>query len=205
MIDLRKDYDDIKKHRKALVDELKELEKDEKVKKYIELEKQEKKCHEIQTKLYKNMKFEEYSECKHLLVYSRIDQDRREGRTYKFCGCIKCGLTDEVLDEALLEEDIKSLPYKEKVMHDYLTENHIWYLPGKQLHISCDLSLARGIYSKIMEANPDIDEKTAICYFDKALHNIRNTKVSEARKKSRAKRLSLNHKFDSWNSDDIYN
>lgn len=194
-------YNEIKENRKAVLEELSELEKDEKIQRYLQLVKQNKYLQRMQRSVYKYIKTEEYSNCDHILVYSKIDYDKREGRTYKYCGCIKCGLNDAVLDESLLKDD--KMSYKDKVMHDFLTENHIMFLTGRQLHIPCDLSLAQNIYAKIIENHPDIDELSAINYFDKALHNIRNIHVSEERKKSRAKRLSLKTNFDAWYSEDI--
>ena len=62
----------------------------------------------------------------------------------------------------------------------------------------CNLDLAKAIYSKIKEAHPDIDDETARKYFEISLDDIRNIKVNDERKKSRAKRLSLNPDFNKW-------
>jgi len=45
-----------------------------------------------------------------------------------------------------------------------------------------------------------IDDLTAIKYFNHAIGNIRNIKVSEERKVKRAKRLSLSSGFNNWSS-----
>lgn len=128
---------------------------------------------------------------------SKVEHDSWEGRVYKSCGCIKCGLDDSVLDKKR-----KWLSFHQKIMYDYLKEK---YLKGYKTEIACDLDLAQAIYSKIKEAHSDIDDEMAIKYFKVALDDIRNIKVSDERKTSRAKRLSLNHKFRRWNARDVYN
>ena len=72
------------------------------------------------------------------------------------------------------------------------------YRSGIDTKMFCDLDLAKAIYSKIREAHPNIDDETARKYFEIALDNIKNIKVSDERKTSRAKRLSLSLKFYKW-------
>ena len=197
MSELKKEYDEIIEQRAVVIDELKQLENNEVVKKYLELKEKNDSLYNKQLNLYDSIKREEYDECKHILVFSKIDYDSYEGRTYRRCGCIKCGLDNSVLDQ---ERDW--LPHTRKIMYDYLRNN---YLNGIQTKILCDIKLATSIYSKIKDANPDIDDETAIKYFEIALYNIRNIEVNDERKISRAKRLSLSPKFKRWNGGDICN
>lgn len=143
--------------------------------------------------LYSEMKYDEYASCKHIL----INLTDAFGR--KFCqGCIKCGLDERV--ELNANFDLDGFTEEQKVMYRYLKEH---LLSGNVSTISfdiCDLDLARAIYKKIKEAHPDIDDVTATKYFEIALDNIRNIEVSEERKKSRAKRLSLTPDFNKWNN-----
>lgn len=88
-------------------------------------------------------------------------------------------------------------------MYDYLRKNNC-RIKGIETEIACDLDLAQAIYSKIKEAHPDIDDKTAIKYFEIALGDIRNIKVNENRKINRAKRLLLEPSFTRWNGWDVY-
>ena len=67
------------------------------------------------------------------------------------------------------------------------------------LNYICNIDLATSIYSRIMEAHPNIDDKLAIKYFKSALHNIRKKTVSEERQVARANRLSLYPTFKNWN------
>lgn len=197
MSELKKEYEKIKEQRAVVIDELEQLKNNEIVRRYLKLKEENDNLYGKQLKLYDSIKREEYDECKHILVYSKIEYDRHEGRTYRNCGCIKCGLDDSVLDE---ERDW--LTNTQKIMYDYLRKN---YLKGIKTDILCDIDLATSIYSKINEAHPDIDDETAIKYFEIALDNIRNIEVNDERKISRAKRLSLNPKFRRWNSRDICN
>ena len=93
--------------------------------------------------------------------------------------------------------NFNSLTPEQKIMYNYMQDNY--YDRGLHSERFCDLDLAMSIYRKIKEAHPDIDDKTALKYFEIALDNIRNIKVNDERKESRAKRLSLSNKFNKWN------
>ena len=196
MSNLKKEYDEATEQRKRIIEEIKALEENDVVKKYLEIKKQNENLYEKQLTLYEKMKNEEYECCEHVLVYSEIDYDRYEGRTYRSRGCIKCGL-----DNSVSKQRREWLSFYQKIMYDYLSKK---YLSGLETKIACDLDLAQAIYSKIKETHPGIDDEMAIKYFKIALENIRNIKVSEERKTKRAKRLSLNPKFNSWNGSDVY-
>ncbi len=196
MSDLKRKYEELKNQREKTIEELNQLREDDRVKRYIELQSKNETLYNEQIALYQELKKEEYSSCNHILVYSEIDYDRYEGRSYKSCGCIKCGL-----DGSVSSQSREYLPFSQKIMYDYLRKNH---LRGKETNIACDLDLAHAIYSKVKEVHPDIDDDTAIGYFEIALNNIRNTKVSEERKTNRAKRLSLGSKFKNWNASDVH-
>lgn len=202
MKNFEKDYYDIHRYVEETEKSLSKIEKDKKVQLYINLKHRYENLLNLENKLYKKMKYEEYSKCNHILVYSKENKDEKTSTLYTYCGCIKCGLTDLVLSRKYVN---KGLSGKEKVMHDYLADNHIIYLLGKQLPVSCDLSLAQSIYKRIKEAKPDLDDDTICEYFERALAHIRNNKVNEYRKNNRAKRLSLDPDFNKWNSDDISN
>ena len=196
MSDLKRKYEELKNQREKTIEELNQLREDDRVKRYIELQSKNETLYNEQIALYQELKKEEYSSCNHILVYSEIDYDRYEERSYKRCGCIKCGL-----DGSVSSQSREYLPFSQKIMYDYLRKNH---LRGKETNIACDLDLAHAIYSKVKEVHPDIDDDTAIGYFEIALNNIRNTKVSEERKTNRAKRLSLSPKFKNWNASDVH-
>ena len=54
------------------------------------------------------------------------------------------------------------------------------------------------MYSKIVEYHPEIDDVTALKYFEIALDNMRNIRVTDDRKESRVKRLMLKPGFHNW-------
>ena len=193
----KQEYDKIIEQRTVIVDKIKELKNNEIVKKYLELEKENDNLYYRQINLYGKLKREEYDNCNHVLVYSKVEYDSFEGRSYKYCGCIKCGL-----DNSVLAEERDWLPYERKIMYDYLRKK---YLKGIKTDILCDINLATSIYSKIKESHPDIDDETAIKYFEVALNDIRNINVNDERKVNRAKRLSLTPKFTKWDDIDMFN
>ena len=199
MDNLKKEYKEIKEQRNKVIEEIKPLKENEIVKRYFELKKQNDALYEKQLDIYQKMKKEEYKGCNHILVYSEIEYDRYEGRKYRSCGCIKCGL-----DESVRNKVRKYLPFFEQVMYDYLRDINLIGIRGNETNITCNLALAQAIYSKIKETHPDIDDDKAIKYFSIALDNIRNIDVSEERKVNRAKRLSLNPNFKDWYSSNVY-
>ena len=153
---------------KKTSNEIKELSSDEKVIQYNKLLSKKLDLDFKKKQIYEDLVFKRYDSCKHILVYSKIDYDYIEGRSYKSCGCIKCGL-----DNSIKEEKYNWLNYNEKLMYNYLRKN---YLSGINTEIACDLDLANSIYEKIKERNPDIDDETLIKYFRIELENIEKSK-----------------------------
>ena len=203
MSELKEKYDKITEERRKIIEEIKELEKDNNVKKYLESTKKNTELFEEQMLVYQNLKMEEYESCEHLMICTRIDYDRIEGRSNRYYGCIKCKLDTSVSE--LRASDLKYFSLDKKVMYNYLDKSNIHYHIINDNEITCDLDLAHAIYTKIKENNPDIDDKTIVEYLKYALNDIRNTKVSEERKNNRIKRLSLNDGFKNWNARDVHN
>lgn len=191
MSNFKKEYNEVREQRGNIIEEINKLKENEAVKKYIQLKEENDKLYEEQQRLYSKMKKEEYRCCKHILVYSSIDRDLYEGRTYRHRGCIKCGL-----DESILEYNSSCISSNQRVMYDILSEK---YITGIETKILCDLDLAKAIYSKINEKHPNIDDETATKFFVAALNDIRNIKVNDERKTDRAKRLLLRPDFKDWN------
>ena len=170
------------------------LKKDQKVQKYIELERRNKELRYKQLVLYRQTKYEEYKNCHHIYVTSQIKNDNLKGRQSRGYTCIKCGLKRPVL-----YSDKETLTYNEQIMYDYLKNNFETNEFDIYTDYVCNKDLARAIYCKIKEHNPDIDDSLVKKYFEIALDNIRNIKVNYERMKSRAKRLHLSSDFDRWN------
>lgn len=196
MESLKNQYDQIVSEKKGLIEQISVLEENEKVKKYLKLCSERDKLANKQENLYKQIKIEEYSSCNHIWVNILHESDCCEGRSYNYCGCVKCGLDKRVfhLLESRINLGVVSLD--QIIMLDVL-KNHS-YKAGIDTRLSCDFDLAKAIYSKIKEAHPDINDETAIRYFKVALHNIRDIKVNDERKVSRARRLSLKPNFNKW-------
>lgn len=192
-----------KKEYKKITEELNEIQtmisylekNNDIIKKYIDLRKNAQTLRNIQKRLFKIIKTDEFDNCNHVLVYTKSSKDER-GRICKKCGCIKCGL-----DETLLDKD-SELTFKEEIIQEYLKKNFLYGIRGKQTDISCDLSLGKAIYSRIKEENPLADDELILKYFRRSLGYIREVKVNDSRKINRAKRLSLKPDFNSWNSEE---
>ena len=202
MENLKTKYDQIVLKREELIEQINVLAENEIVKKYFELCEQNNALANQQKELYKQIKVEEYSSCNHIWVNTLHNYDSWEGRSYNYCGCIKCGLDKRVFHLMERYDSSYWLTLEQRIMYDFMRDSHA-YEKGIETHILCDLDLAKAIYLRIKEAHPDIDDETAIKYFKVALHNIRDTKVSYERKESRAKRLSLSPKFNKWTAWDV--
>lgn len=202
MSSLKEQYDKNVLARKEIITQMNELEEDEKVKTYIELHLKNVQLANEQKVLYKQMKVEEYTACNHIWVTTLHDYDSREGRSYNYCGCMKCGLDGRVIHMVEnLGSFVECMPLEKKIMYSFMRGRY--YKTGIDTKVLCDLDLAKSIYAKIKEIHPDVDDETARKYFEVALDNIRKIEVSDERKASRARRLSLNPKFNKWNAQDV--
>lgn len=198
MEDLKEQYNHIVSERQTIIDQINVLAENETVKEYFALREQNDKLASQQKDLYKQIKVGEYSSCNHIWVNTLHDYDSWEGRSYNYHGCVKCGLDKRVFHLMERFHSPDWLTLDQRIMYDYM-KNHS-YKSGIDTNLLCDLDLAKAIYAKIKEVHPDIDDETAVKYLKVALHNIRDTKVSDERKESRAKRLSLKPEFNKWTS-----
>lgn len=170
--------------------ELEQLVNDETVKRYLELLKEQKELSKNEKELYKEMKFEEFSKCKHIIVTTSVHKDRLEGRISCSYGCIKCGVnTNGYNSEYLRRED---LDFEDQVIYDYVRN---YFIHGTTCNVVCTIDLATAIYSRIKNAHPDIDDETAIKYFKNAYVNMIYKYSNLERVENRIKRLSLNNNF----------
>ncbi len=191
MESLKEQYEQISAEKDEIIKKIANLTNSDIVKEYLYLCD---KCDELtkqQKKLYRALKNYEYASCNHIWITTQHKYDSSEGRSYRYRGCIKCGL-----DERVCQHKHLYLSFANQIEYSFIMTNPINH--GIDTNLSCDLELAKAIYSKIKEAHPDIDDETARKYFEIALDDIRNIKVNDERKTSRAKRLSLNPKFKNW-------
>ena len=149
--------------------------------------------------LYRKLKYRQYEECSHIWVCDKAGFNEITGCTYARFGCMKCGLDYSALDKGRTFSN-----FNELIMCDYIEKygkqiNHKHVYTGLTSQVICDLSLAVSIYSRIKKRHPEIDDDTALKYFEIALHDIRNIPVNNTRTQSRIKRLSLSRDFAGWN------
>ncbi len=196
-------YEDIKGRLATLNCEIDELEQDEKLKRYKKLIDQRDELRREKKMLYNGIKLQEYDECKHILVTTAVDWGMDYGsKTRSYHGCIKCGLDESAVKGYYWSGDLETMQtyFSERAKNLPLNNS----IPGKIIECCCDIDLAIEIYGKIKENYPDIDDATAIKYFEKALGDIRNIEVNDERKESRAKRLNLCKDFKNWKADSVY-
>lgn len=194
---LEEKYKKIIEKRNNISIELKELLDNEAVKRYFELCHQDKNLSNRQKELYESIKKGQYLKCNHIWVNTLRDYDSYEGRTETYCGCIKCGLDERVIYMMEYNPDTSALTEDQKIMYEIINNTH--YSKGINTNVGCNLELGMAIYKKIKEIHPNIQDGLARKYFEIALDNIRNIKVSDERKENRAKRLSLSKDFNKWN------
>lgn len=193
MSDIRKNYEEMLSEMKKINSWLEELMEDKRVQEYLTLDDQRLKLESELSELYTVMKKEEFSKCSHIWIPVSKNVDYYEGRSDIDYGCMKCGLDQRVLSASYPE----FLSVDDKIMYNYLRQHYAIH-QGIKSHTLCDLDLARSMYSKIVEYHPDIDDSTALKYFEIALDNMRNIRVTDDRKESRVKRLMLKPGFHNW-------
>jgi len=181
-----KEYKKLLEKRKNIKEQLDFLMNDPIMQTYISLCREDSELENLQEELYKKMKLEQYAKCKHIWI--KVSDKTRYG-SY---GCIKCGLDGRVYDC----EYSRNFGVDEEIMFNYICDN-----PSSKdgaIEVLCDFELAKAIITRIKEIHPYIDDKTLRKYFEIALDNIRQIKVSPEREKNRAKRLKLNKDFNNW-------
>lgn len=153
------------------------LEENEIVKRYLQLKKDITKLQNKKIKIYKEMKYQEYDKCNHILIYSKIENDPHESRTYKYRGCIKCGL-----DESVLDADY-TLSFDEQIKYDYLISKGIRYIHGIQTDVVNNLEKAQLYYQKLKSKYQYEDDEEFAKYFEMCI----NTKSQKGNAKTKIK------------------
>ena len=174
MDSLKEQYEKILAERETIARQISELENNDVVKKYLDLRNKNEQSAKQQENLYEQMKIEEYSSCNHIWVIAAHDYDSWEHRSYDYNGCIKCGLDQRVL--GLIERGAHKewLSLEHQVMYDaMLMYDDSYRRRGIDTKVVCDLDLAKSVYSKIKKEHPDIDDETAVEYFEIAIDDIR--------------------------------
>lgn len=187
MIDYKTEYKKTLEEYSEGEKRIKELEENDVIKEYLKLRENKRNLQLQLNLLREKVKKKEYAECNHIWI-----QVSDDGRGHEYCGCIKCGLDERVRHE----NNLCALSDEEILMKNFMRFNY--YRKGYISNVSCNLQLAMAIYKKIKEKYHDIDDITALKYFEIALDNIRDIKVNSKRKRSRAIRLDLNPNFDNW-------
>lgn len=196
MDDVRKQYEKTTLEIEELIRKMNSLKENEMVKRYFDLFIKENELAHQQRNLYRQLKTEDYESCNHIWV--NIGRSSEGLRRPNCSGCIKCGLDESIYQLIGPYRDLDCLTFKQQIMYDFMKRGG-YKRKGIHTDVLCDFDLAKAIYSRIKETYPDIDDETAKKYFEIALADIREIKINDERKVSRAKRLSLSPKFNKWN------
>lgn len=194
-----KKYAEIIEARRKIEKEIAELEQDEKINKYLILQELDDELYKDQINFCEKMVMNEYKECEHIWVNSKIIENNVMNVPVIRCGCVKCGL-----DHAVLDSQRGWLSFEDRIKYDYLINNPSSIKKGINTEIECDLSLGQAVYKRIEEKYPQISENEKIRYLKYALYKIGTIKVNDNRSESRAKRLELNRNFHNWQSSDVW-
>jgi hypothetical protein len=159
MKDLNKGYKRKINELEKTNEELKRLKQYKSVKRYLELEEKIRNINSDLKDLYKKILLEKYANCNHIVVMSDYDYDSCEGRSYRYYGCIKCGL-----DEAVAKRGY-GLNKEENTMLELMNEYKVYKIGGKHTDIACELEDAKELYNEIIENDKDLSDDEIISIF----------------------------------------
>ncbi len=179
MEELKSEYKKILSKRKKVAEQIASLRKNDSVKKYLRLCKRDVELSKEEIDLYKKIKFDEYYFCDHMWVYVLHEYDSVEGRSYNYCGCVKCGLDERVFH---LTENNSKLTLDQEIMLEYL-KKHI-YERGIYIDIESEFDLARQVYLEVKESHPNISDDELEEYFRRRLvYRMINDGIKENKEK----------------------
>lgn len=124
----------------------------------------------------RKIKFEEYDNCNHILIYSKIKNDSSNGYIHSYQGCIKCGLDESVIDK-------NNLTHDEQIKYDYLKCKGIRNLHGIKIDVDEDLSIVQKLYMLIKKEHPTISDDIVVQYLEYIMNNAKS-KVKQRTKNS---------------------
>ena len=168
----RKKYKECKLNRIELSNKLITLQEDPTVQDYINTLNKYEEAKEKENELYKEMKFNEYEECNHILIPTREEShiSRHIRRNFTYCGCIKCGLNEAV--HSFIEGKKKNLTKAQELQYEYLSKNE-FRIKGIEIDITCGLALAHDIYKGIKEEYPDITDEETVKLFNRKFTELK--------------------------------
>lgn len=159
MKNLNKEYEKKINEWEEVKQKIKKLKQYKSVKRYLELEEESRNINKDLNDLYKKILQERYANCKHIVVMSDYDYDSCEGRSYRYYGCIKCGLDEGVIHRGY------GLNKEENTMLELMDEYKVYRIGGKQTGIACELRDARELYNEIIENDKDLSDDEIISIF----------------------------------------
>ena len=154
-----KKLEELKKEKEEIINEIASLEETDMIKKYKKLKERKLFLLKEIYELHEKEKMKEYKNCNHVLI-STTYSTKMSPVCY---ACIKCGLNAKYKFYNVFEQS------EEGIMHRYLIRHGI---KGTIIDRTCDLDLARLIYSKLKEKGLALDDDMLIMNFTYVLDNI---------------------------------
>lgn len=164
---------------KKLESEKEQLETNEEVIRYINVNKMIELKKDELVVAHENKMMKKYDRCNHYFVSYKVDAN-----TTRKISCILCGLSDVTFNKKVKDEEV--------IMKRYIGLRNFRSVTGnKEIKYRCDIDLAQAMINKIKEANKGIKRDQLIKYFEIALDNMIDIEVNNERIHDRAKRLGV--------------
>lgn len=176
MNELEKKYEETRRKRMRVENELELLAKSETVKKYFALSKVEDELFKEESQIFQEIRFNEFENCEHLFV-DTIESNEHN----RFCACVKCGL-----DSTTLREDKSWLTPDRLASYNYIKEHldddhNLTKVKGTHTDLILPLDIAQDIYHQVIFEHGNINDEQAVEYMREKFNN---TQVAEMKPKS---------------------
>jgi hypothetical protein len=167
-MNILKGFESLIQRQSEIDKEVKELRKDEKVQKYLELQTERENIRSVQSDLYTAFKEDQFDKCNHMWVTVLSDKDREEGCTYDYHGCVKCGLNKSVYYLVNLYGTTDMLSDDQKIMYEYLQTHDT---VGRLVKAKCDLTTATLFYRKLKRIHPNASDEVIAEYLKRLIRD----------------------------------
>ena len=146
----------LSKKKERIEKELEELKLDSKVARYLELSNNLGKIKKDYTEAEKEQIFITCNCCNHLMVQTGYEVDYCEGRSYPKFGCIKCGIDQNLYDDADTFEEKTQLEYIKQYYPSFHRDVDLRFINHY------DLLKGRRIFLELKTKNKDLTDKEIV-------------------------------------------
>lgn len=178
MNNIKRKYKRVSNELRTTYNELEILEKEDMVKRYIKLKEKEEKLEEKKMEIYEELQLNIYSTCNHIFARSYTECDYYEGRTYRYYGCVKCGLDTIIYSDLYYDLSVG----KEKIMDNFFKQT-LGKTESIRHYVACFKIIDRD-YAKVKEIYDEIKNKRLS---DSELQIILESKLDDENKEKQKK------------------